>query len=171
MDFNEYSDHAPISFQIKLKLLQSKTTDSANTETFINRKIVFDSSKTDLFHRNLENNNGVIQRLTIDVSSEPLDHVVQDFTRFLHDKAFDVFGKTSHSKSHSNRHVNNNNKWFDENCQNAKRGFKTARNVLTEQKQTQRELISLEHARDIIEPKKKELRKNLKLRKDKELIT
>ena len=123
LDFNKYSDHAPISFQINLKPLQTQTADSSNTETFINRKIVFDSSKTDLFHRSLENNNGFIQRLISDASAEPLDHVVQDFTRFLHDKAFDVFGKTyhsTHSKSHLYRRVNNNNKWFDENCKNAK---------------------------------------------------
>ena len=137
LDFNEYTDHAPISFQINLKPLQTQTTDSSNTETFINRKIVFDSSKTDLFHHSLENNNGVIQRLISDASAEPLDHVVQDFTRFLHDKAFDVFGKTyhsTHSKYHSYRRVNNNNKWFDENCKNAKREFNTAKNVFNRTK-------------------------------------
>ena len=51
-----------------------------------------------------------------------------DIARFLHASAFDVFGKTCSSKSHSIQRVNNN-KWFDESCQNGKRDFKSARNI------------------------------------------
>lgn len=36
-----------------------------------------------------------IQRLATDINNEPVDDVVKIFTRFLYDKAFDIFGKTT----------------------------------------------------------------------------
>lgn len=128
LEFNEFSDHAPITFQFNLKHQETQTFDTTQNEIFINRKIVWDDSKTDLFHTQLMNNNEAFSRLISDVRTEPIDHVVQDFTRLLHDNAFDVFGKTCSSKSRPTHHVNANNEWFDNNCQNAKQEFKTARN-------------------------------------------
>ena len=122
LDFNEYSDHAPIIFQFNLKGPHTRIFDTSNNETFINRKIVFDDSKTDLFHTQLMNNNDAFLRLISDV--------LQDFTRLLHDNAFDVFGKTYSCKSRSTHRANENNEWFDSNCYNAKQEFKIARNIL-----------------------------------------
>ena len=129
LDFNEYSDHAPIIFQFNLKGPHTRILDTSNNETFINRKIVFDDSKTDLFHTQLMNNNDALLRLISDVRTEPIDHVVQDFTRLLHDNAFDVFGKTYSCKSRSTHRVNENNEWSDSHCNNAKQEFKSARNI------------------------------------------
>ena len=129
LDFNEYFDHAPIIFQFNLKGPHTRIFDTSNNETFINRKIVFDDSKTDLFHTQLMKNNDALLRLTSDVRTEPIDHVVQDFTRLLLDNAFDVFGKTYSCKSRSTHPVNENNERFDSNCYNAKQEFKSARNL------------------------------------------
>ena len=52
-DFNEHSDHAPTCFQVNLKLPHAQPTDTANSETFIDRKTVWDDSKIDLFHDKL----------------------------------------------------------------------------------------------------------------------
>ena len=94
LDFNEFSDHAPITLQFNLKSQFKHASNPTNNETFINRKIIWDDSKTDLFHSQLMNNNEHFRRLISDACSEPIDHVVQDFTRLLYDNAFDVFGKT-----------------------------------------------------------------------------
>ena len=55
-----------------------------------------------------------MQRLISDVNSESIDHVVQDFTRYLHDNAFEVFGQTIRSKSQPAPGKKVNNNWFDE---------------------------------------------------------
>lgn len=74
-----------------------------NTDGDISRKIVWDNDKVSDFKSLLTNNNEHIQRLISDISSEPIDQVVRNFTQLLHDKAFDVFGKTySHKKYGSN---------------------------------------------------------------------
>ena len=78
-----------------------------------------------------------MQRLISDVNSESIDHVVQDLTRYLHDNAFEVFGQTIRSKSQPAPGKNVNNKWFDENCRNAKNEFKTARNIFIRTKSTE----------------------------------
>ena len=57
LDFNKHPDHAPICFQINLKLPHAQPTDTSNSETFINRKIVWGDSKIDLFHDKLINSN------------------------------------------------------------------------------------------------------------------
>ena len=66
LDFNEFSDHAPINFKINVKLPQTQPHNTTNNETFINRKIIWDNSKTDLVHAQLVNSHEVIQRLISD---------------------------------------------------------------------------------------------------------
>ena len=63
------------------------------------------------------NNNDALLRLISDVRTEPIDDVVQDSTRLLHDNAFDVFGKTYSCKSRSTHRVDENNEWFDSGVQ------------------------------------------------------
>ena len=93
-----------MSTQITLYFIlkpQNIKPETSNNDFFISRKIVWDDSKVNLFHSQLMNNNESLQWLIRDVSTEPIDHMVQDFTRFLHNNAFDVFGQTFHSKSRS----------------------------------------------------------------------
>ena len=93
LELNEYSDHAPLSFHIRLKSqYESENTFERNEE--ITRKIVWDTDKVADFKSLLINNNDHIQRLTSDVASESFDDVVNNITQFLHDKAFEIFGKT-----------------------------------------------------------------------------
>ena len=78
-----------------------------------------------------------IHRLTMDINNEPVDDVVKNFTQFLHDKAFDIFGKTYINRNSSSYHKKQNKKWFDENCKNAKIEFTRARNAFNRNKNDQ----------------------------------
>ena len=133
LESNEYSDHAPISFHFHLKCCNTEINAKDRTENNINRKIIWDTNKVAAFRSQLMNSNEAFQRLISDAPSEPIDHVVQNFTRFLHDNAFDIFGKTYNNKSDTER-KKVNNVWFDENCFEARRNFKTARNIFNREK-------------------------------------
>ena len=69
-----------------------------------------------------------------DAQNEPVDHVVQSLTRYLHDTAFDVFGKTSFNTNYAPQHKKVRNEWFDEACVNAQQEFKSARNIFNRSK-------------------------------------
>ena len=128
LEFNEHSDHAPISFNIRLLCEHTLENDEQEcSEHEIGRKIVWDSEKVTDFQSSLLNNNAHIQQFTSDVSTEPIDDVVNTFSHFLHDQAFDTFGKT-YSQKKSNHHDRTNKKWFDSTCRDARNSFKAARN-------------------------------------------
>ena len=86
------------------------------------------------------NNHEHIQQMTSDLSNQPIDHMVKEFTQFIHDKAFDVFGTTYRSKSCRSRPGKVNREWFDESCARAKRGFTIARNRYNRDKNEQTRL-------------------------------
>ena len=70
---------------------------------------------------------------------------MKNFSNFLHDKAFDIFGKTYNTnKTNSRQKVNK--KWFDENCKNAKHEFTRVRNLFNRDKNDQSRL-NFTHAR------------------------
>lgn len=99
-EFNEFSDHAPLSFDIYLNNQDPQHENlNSQTDTEVSRKIVWDDEKIDHFKQSLSSANDCVQRITTDISNEPVDDVVKNFTQFLHDKAFDTFGKTFGSKA------------------------------------------------------------------------
>ena len=130
---------------------------------FLTTRLIWDDSKTDLFHAQLVNSHEVIQRLISDLNTKPIEHMVQHFTRFLHDSAFVVFGKTTSSKSHSTKQVNKNNEWFDENCQKAKQDFKNARNNFNRMK-TDETRLSFTCARTGFNRTKQKAKKKFKIK-------
>ena len=105
LQFNEFSDHAPLSFNFYLKP-RNKEHEHLNTQTDpeISRKMVWDNAKIDDFKMLLNNSMDGIHRLTTDINNEPVDDVVKNFTQFLHDKAFDIFGKTYTNRNSSSYH-------------------------------------------------------------------
>ena len=127
LDNNEFSDHAPILFKLKTKHYNNKINSTSKDE-HLNRKIVWDKNKIGDFKNKLRNNQETMQRLTDDAHIEDVGHVVQDFTRFLHDTAFEVFGKTFTDSSYTAQRKKVQNEWFDENCSKARQDFITARN-------------------------------------------
>ena len=128
LELKEYSDHAPISFNIQLLREQTQTKDEQDFgEREINRKIVWDNEKVIDFQTSLMNKNRYIQQFMSDVSTEPIDDVVNTFSHSLHDQAFDTFGKL-YSQKTSTHHNTTNKKWFDATCRDAQANFKAARN-------------------------------------------
>ena len=140
LQLNEFSDHAPLTFNFHLNEINLRAQHfNTKTDSEISRKNVWDNAKVDDFKNSLSNENAYIEGLTTDVSNDPIDDVVKNFTNFLHDKAFDIFGKTySNAKTNLNKKVNK--KWFDENCQNAKHEFTRARNLFNRDKNNQSRL-------------------------------
>ena len=94
----------------------------------------------------LTNKSDTIRELTNDLPNEPIDRVVTNFTRCLHDSAFEIFGKTNSSSNYTARKKKSNDAWFDENCANAKREFSTARNAFNRTR-TDQSRTNFAHAR------------------------
>ena len=108
LDFNEYSDHAPITYSLYLKRRTTTDTEYRDCDdNAISRKLVWDSAKVDDFHSTLSSSNEHIQQMTSDADSEPIDDAVRSFSQFLHDKAFDLFGKTQSHKSPNSHYKKN----------------------------------------------------------------
>ena len=128
-DFNEYSDHAPILFKLHTKQCDNTHMQQETHAPNITRKIVWDENKVAYFKDRLANEHDVIQRLNSEAPTENIDRVIHDFTKFMHDNAFDAFGKTYTDKSYTAQRNKSHNDWFDENCFQARHDFKTARNA------------------------------------------
>ena len=134
LEHNEHSDHAPISFNIRLidqNLAETRENDDSDTE--ISRKIVWDADKIGDFQTLLCENQEYIQSMTSDVASTSVDDTVQSFTRFLHEKAFQIFGKTFCQTNNAHRRQSNKY-WFNEDCKTAKHEFTNARNIFNRTK-------------------------------------
>ena len=143
LEFNEFSDHAPLSFHIRLDSKQESVNCRGKVkEPEITRKTVWDTEKVNDFKLLLRNNNDFILRLTADAASEPVDDTVKNLSQFLHDKAFEVFGKTF-SNSNKSQKQKVNKEWFDETCKNARRDFTHARNVFNRSRNDQSRIIPM----------------------------
>ena len=126
LEFNEHSDHAPVSFHLLLKPKNAEHNQEIKTES-ITRKIVWDKSKVEHFKLQLQNKQDSFNQL-ITEHTDSIDNTVHSFTRLLHDIAFDTFGKTFQTKASHIEHTKTHNAWFDIDCNTARRDFNTARN-------------------------------------------
>ena len=132
LNFNEFSDHSPVLFRISTEHQRNSTNDIETNN--ITRKIVWDKTKINEFRSKLMNSHDTFLEQNTDAQNEPVDHVVQSLTRYLHDTAFDVFGKTSCNTNYAPQHKKVRNEWFDETCVNAQQEFKSARNIFNRSK-------------------------------------
>ena len=94
---------------------------------------MWDADKIGNFQTLLCKNQEYIQSLSSNVAGTSVDDTVKLFTRSLHEKAFQIFGKTfcQTNKAHprqSNKH------WFNEDCKTAKHEFTNARNIFNRTK-------------------------------------
>ena len=126
LEFNEHSDHAPVSFHLLLKSKNAEHNQEIKTES-ITRKIVWDKSKVEHFKFQLQNKQDSFNQL-ITEHTDSIDNTVHSFTRLLHDIAFDTFGKTFQVKASHIEHTKTQNGWFDIDCKTARRDFNSARN-------------------------------------------
>lgn len=125
-NFNEFSDHACLSFCLNIEYDKRNNIASEDAIPTYETKICFDPDKVPLFQGQLMNNCDVLTRLTASIHTDPIDHVVNDFTNFMFTTAEPIFGKTMGSPSVSNPHKNKS--WFDHKCYDDKKKFKCLRN-------------------------------------------
>ena len=125
LEFNEHSDHAPVTFHLLLKPKNAEHNQEIKTES-ITRKIVWDKSKVEHFKLQLQNKQDSFNQL-ITEHTDSIDNTVHSFTRLLHDIAFDTFGKTFQTKASHIEHTKTHNAWFDIDCNTARRDFNTAK--------------------------------------------
>ena len=162
LDFNEFSDHSPVLFRSSTEHQRNSTNDIETNN--ITRKIVWDKTKINEFRSKLMNSHDTFLEQNTDAQNEPVDHVVQSLTRYLHDTAFDVFGKTSCNTNYAPQHKKVHNEWFDETCVNAQQEFNPRKTFLIGRKMRKHVLISLalERALTVLNEKQS---KNIKSRK------
>ena len=110
LDFNEFSDHAPLFFSMATKTFQN--TQSAKPATRSELKIVYDQSKAADFTSELMNNNEVLHRLTDCVNNSTVDSIVNSFTEYMYATAARVFGRETQTNDRPQPNLSQN-KWFD----------------------------------------------------------
>ena len=126
LDFNEFSDHAPVFFAF-LSQNHSKENTPSNV-TRPEQKIFYDESKSCLFRSELVNRNDQLQRLNEHVNIGPVDSIVDSFTDYIYATAVLVYGKNININSKQKNTNFTSNKWFDKDCSEARNEFKHARN-------------------------------------------
>ena len=132
LDFNEFSDHAPVFFAF-LSQNPSKENKRSNV-TRLEQKIIFDESKSPLFRAQLMNSNDQLQRLTDSVNNRPVDCIVNSFTDYIYASAVLVYGKNININTQQKSSNFSSNKWFDKDCSEARNEFKQARNIFVRNK-------------------------------------
>lgn len=134
LEFNEFSDHAPVFFSFPPNgntLQNSIQRQKARAEL----KIMYDESKATIFRSALMNINEDLQRLTDCVNTRSVDSVVNSFTHLMYTTTATVYGQEI--QVNENLRANyKQNKWFNQQCSEAKTEFKKARNTFLRHKNT-----------------------------------
>ena len=97
LNFNEFSDHAPILFSIKTKTCAFQNSND-NHNTHAQSNITWEESKVTEFRHMLLNNIEPLHSVLDDVfnSTTNIDDVVTSFTSHLYERAHSIFGKQPH---------------------------------------------------------------------------
>ena len=136
LNFNEFSDHAPILFSIKTKTCAFQNSND-NHNTHAQSNITWEESKVTEFRHMLLNNIEPLHSVLDDVfnSTTNIDDVVTSFTSHLYERAHSIFGKPPHNFKNFNFSKSQINKsWFDKNCQNQRKEFNKIRNAFIKNK-------------------------------------
>ncbi|CAC5370991.1 unnamed protein product [Mytilus coruscus] len=124
LQFNAFSDHAPIFYELFLypRLLTNNFPKKHNI-------IKWDSIKSHEYNQLLLQRNESLLMLVNNLSSaDDVNDAVREISCVLYDNAFKVFGKTILVNNFTNlkRH---NNEWFNANCALERRKFNSSRNL------------------------------------------
>ena len=133
LNWNEFSDHAPIYFTFikQHDSIPVRTKASSINERTFQQKIIFSEDKVPEYEEILRRNIHHLEKNT-NVSSE-----IENLVQFLSQNAVKVFGKDFKVKENNSGTQNKQYgkpKWFDEKCYTAKQEFRNARNIFTKNK-------------------------------------
>lgn len=132
----DLSDHNAINICLQTK---RSTTDARDNVNSINENYMYlqyDETLSETYRNILLDNINTLEQLTDGISRGNIDATVGQFTTFIHDTAFNTFGKT---RTRINRPENNphsstqkyktSKPWFDKKCIDARKEFNSARNT------------------------------------------
>ena len=119
-EYNEFSNHAPISFSFNVGNERSRETTTKSTSNVRLRK-----EHKDEFVNSLKNDVHLLQNIVQQDSH--VDIIVENFSKFVTDRANLLFKKTSKVKNENIftcSNVTEKKKWYDETCVLKHRGSK-----------------------------------------------
>ena len=112
----------------------NKTNDlPSDNKTYIK----WDDLKVAQFQQLLSSKQNLLEELKDMVcNNDNIDEILSSFTDILQETTLNVFGKKSSMPGNENRklHTRNKQKWFNEECHNARKEFNKARNAFTRNK-------------------------------------
>ena len=79
------------------------------------------------------NNQNLLNDITSSIEISDTDQVVEQFTSFIKDHAFKVFGKTRYQHDSKQKQYNKK-QWFNHECYNARSKYKKSRNAYLKNK-------------------------------------
>lgn len=132
LQFNEFSDRAPIHFCLKSNMRHNNSNKSPDKPSSPHTK--WDKSKFPRFYDELAADETILNQLRLSlVDNVDIDHVVQSFTTLMNEKARHVFDRVvTHTCTH--RNTKPKQKWFNADCLNKRKQFKQVRNTFVRDK-------------------------------------
>ena len=128
LPFNEFSDHAPITFSLHTKHVQRDNSAQTRYTCTHSEKLVWNKDRVSDFIKCMNEKAHVMQNLIDKLQVEsPIDEITAEFSDFMYQNAFTFFGKVS-TKRTNRKKIDKGSNWFNDACKQAKSEFTTARN-------------------------------------------
>ena len=116
---NEFSDHCGIKVHIESKQIPVLNNVMTNSETYLK----WDENNIQNFKDLISNNQNLLNDITSSIEVNDTNQVVEQFTNFIKDHAFTVFGKTRNQTNSKLKNNFNKKQWFNNECYNARSQF------------------------------------------------
>ena len=123
LNFNEFSDHAPLLFELEFRNFRPELS-FPKIRNYIKWDIQRSKEYIHIIQQEQNNLLSIVNNIT---NTNNLNHAVKEFTNILFDSAHKVFGRSLLIHQDEIK-VRPNNEWFDNNCAIARKDFHVARN-------------------------------------------
>jgi len=159
-DFNvqpptDISDHSALNICIQ----RSKRSICESRDPCIVSEdyLEWDETMTNVFRASLLDSSDTLLQISSDLNNISINESVQQFTQYIQDKAFSIFGKTRTTKIASDSRPAHRNKksWFNKDCIDARKQFNIARNLYTRNKSQENKVTFLNKRREYTNIKRK----------------
>jgi hypothetical protein len=125
LPFNEFSDHAPLSFSLHSTGTANHMSGNNSSQGEQSKQLLWDDSKAQTLRDQLQTSSEYVNGLTSQLEGGiDTDSVSKAFSDYMYDKAFAVFGKLTTHKRKSSQATHTVADWFDDSCRQSKGEFK-----------------------------------------------